>query len=97
MSCPSRRHVPTCLSWTTAPRAALTSTSRHSQPRRWCNWRSGRPGAATALRETLHGDYLILTTLTEATAILPSIRHHRELTYNFARLWPGSALTSKKQ
>src|SRR5258705_546012 len=33
-------------------------------------------GAADALREYLHGDYLILYALAESTAYLLSIRHH---------------------
>ena len=45
------------------------------------------PGAADALREYLHGDYLILYTLTGSTAYLLSIRHHRQLSFGFAKLW----------
>jgi len=50
------------------------------------------PGAAGALREYLHGDYLILYVVmeAEAAAYLLSIRHHRQLSFDFARLWPGS-------
>ncbi len=44
-------------------------------------------GAADALREYLHGDYLILYTLTGSTVHLLSIRHHRQLSFAFARLW----------
>lgn len=49
-------------------------------------------GSADALREYLHGDYLMLYTLSEADAVvrLLSIRHHRELSFDFARLWPSS-------
>ena len=49
-------------------------------------------GAANALREYLHGDYLILYTAAEAEAAvyLLSIRHHRQLSFDFARLWPGA-------
>jgi len=49
-------------------------------------------GAAHALREYLHGDYLMLYTTTEAdaTVYLLSIRHHRQLSFDFARLWPGA-------
>ena len=49
------------------------------------------PGAAGALREYLHGDYLILYAAmdAEAAAFLLSIRHHRQLSFDFARLWPG--------
>lgn len=48
------------------------------------------PGAANALREYLHGDYLILYTImdSEAVVYLLSIRHHRQLSFDFARLWP---------
>ena len=47
-------------------------------------------GAADALREYLHGDYLILYADGEAnaTVYLLSIRHHRELSFDFCRLWP---------
>ena len=44
-------------------------------------------GAANALREYLHGDYLMLYTVVDATAYLLSIRHHRQLSFDFARLW----------
>jgi len=49
-------------------------------------------GAAQALREYLHGDYLMLytTSETDATVYLLSIRHHRQLSFDFARLWPGA-------
>ena len=49
-------------------------------------------GAPDALREYLHGDYLLLYTATEAdaTVYLLSIRHHRQLSFDFARLWPGA-------
>ena len=47
-------------------------------------------GAANALREYLHGDYLMLYAAldAEATVYLLSIRHHRQLSFDFARLWP---------
>lgn len=50
------------------------------------------PGAAHALREYLHGDYLMLYTVMEAdaTVYLLSIRHHRQLSFDFARLWLGT-------
>lgn len=49
-------------------------------------------GTADALREYLHGDYLMLYVLVEADAVvyLLSIRHHRQLSFDFARLWPGA-------
>jgi hypothetical protein len=48
-------------------------------------------GAADALRVYLHGDYLILYTANadNLTAYLLSIRHHRQLSFDFARLWPS--------
>jgi hypothetical protein len=51
-------------------------------------------GAPDALREYLHGDYLMLYTLVDAaaaataTVYLLSIRHHRQLSFDFAKLWP---------
>jgi plasmid stabilization system protein ParE len=49
-------------------------------------------GAAGALREYLHGDYLMLYTAMDADEMvyLLSIRHHRQLSFDFARLWPGT-------
>lgn len=48
-------------------------------------------GAANALREYLHGDYLMLYVAMDAdtTVYLLSIRHHRQLSFDFARMWPG--------
>lgn len=48
-------------------------------------------GAAAALREYLHGDYLMLYVVIEAQArvVLLSVRHHRQLSFDFARLWPA--------
>ena len=48
-------------------------------------------GAASALREYLHGDYLLLYAAMDAnaTVYLLSIRHHRQLSFDFARLWPA--------
>lgn len=45
------------------------------------------PGAVDALREYLHGDYNIHYTRTGSTVYLLSIRHHRQLTFAFAKLW----------
>lgn len=45
------------------------------------------PGAAGALREYMHSDYLILYTLTGSTVYLLSIRHHRQLSFAFEKLW----------
>ena len=49
-------------------------------------------GASSALREYLHGDYLILYAVaeTDTTVHLLSIRHHRQLSFDFAHLWPGA-------
>ena len=49
------------------------------------------PGAADALREYLHGDYLILYTVATPGHLvhLLSSRHHRELSFQFCRLWTG--------
>ena len=48
-------------------------------------------GAAEALREYLSGDSLILYALAEDQRIvyLLSVRHHRQLSFDFARLWPN--------
>ena len=48
-------------------------------------------GTAGALREYLHGDYLILYAAMDASATVHmlSIRHHRQLSFDFARLWPA--------
>jgi plasmid stabilization system protein ParE len=59
-------------------------------------------GAPDALREYLHGDYLMLYTVLDATmhsagkVYLLSIRHHRQLSFDFARLWPGGSMTDQK-
>lgn len=49
-------------------------------------------GAVDALRVLDSGDYLILyvETLKSSTVYLLSIRHHRQLSFDFARLWPGA-------
>ena len=46
-------------------------------------------GAANALREYLHGDYLLLYATMEVTDTvnLLSIRHHRQLTFDFSAYW----------
>ena len=48
-------------------------------------------GAADTLREYLHGDCLLLYAVTyaNATVYLLSIRHHRQLSFDFERLWPN--------
>jgi plasmid stabilization system protein ParE len=49
-------------------------------------------GAPDALREYLHGDYLMLYSVVEegATVVLLSIRHHRQLSFDFEKFWPGT-------
>lgn len=59
-------------------------------------------GAPDALREYLHGDYLLLYTVvdastnSDATVYLLSIRHHRQLSFDFTRLWPGSTTPDQR-
>lgn len=59
-------------------------------------------GAPDALREYLHGDYLTLYTVVDASAeaklsvYLLSIRHHRQLSFDFARLWPGATTPDRR-
>jgi plasmid stabilization system protein ParE len=59
-------------------------------------------GAPDALREYLHGDYLMLYTVVDASpktrssVYLLSIRHHRQLSFDFARLWPGSTAPDQR-
>ena len=50
------------------------------------------PGAPDALREYPHGDCLMLYSVGEVgeAVVLLSIRHHRQLSFDFARLWPGA-------
>lgn len=53
-------------------------------------------GAPDMLREYLHGDYLVLYAVMEAqeTVVLLTIRHHRQLSFDFARLWPSAPATN---
>ncbi len=59
-------------------------------------------GAPDALREYPHGDYLMLYTVmdvspkTNASVYLLSIRHHRQLSFDFARLWPGATTPDRR-
>lgn len=52
-------------------------------------------GGAHALREYLHAEYLMLYTVSDTHAVvhLLSIRHHRELSFDFTRLWPTAPQT----
>jgi len=49
-------------------------------------------GTGQALREYLLGDYLMSYTASETNTMvyLLSIRHHRQLSFDFARPWPGA-------
>lgn len=44
-------------------------------------------GAADSLRVYLHGDYLMLYAVMNEVVYLLSIRHHRQLSFDFAGLW----------
>ena len=50
------------------------------------------PTKADSIREYLHGDYLILHAVAHPgrTVHLLSIRHHRQLSFDFHGLWPGA-------
>jgi plasmid stabilization system protein ParE len=45
-------------------------------------------GAVDRLRVYLHGDYLMLYSVVGDVVYLLSIRHHRQLSFDFAGLWP---------
>jgi hypothetical protein len=45
-------------------------------------------GAADELRVVLHSDYLMLYSVVGEVVYLLSIRHHRQLSFDFAGLWP---------
>lgn len=55
-------------------------------------------GAADRLREYLHGDYLVLYTVETPGRLvhLLSIRHHRELSFQFSGLWAGPTGNPKR-
>lgn len=48
-------------------------------------------GSPDLLREYLHGDYLLLYVPDDIRAVvhLLSIRHHREMSFHFSKLWQG--------
>lgn len=54
-------------------------------------------GTPDALREYLHSDYLILYTVTNDPQVvyLLSIRHHRQLCFDFAKIWASGAPGAK--
>lgn len=45
-------------------------------------------GAADHLRVLLHGDYLMLYSVIGEVVYLLSVRHHRQLSFDFFGLWP---------
>jgi ParE toxin of type II toxin-antitoxin system, parDE len=45
-------------------------------------------GAADGLRVLLHSDYLMLYSVVGEVVYLLSIRHHRQLSFDFVGLWP---------
>ncbi len=45
-------------------------------------------GSLDHLRVYLHGDYLMLYSVIDEVVYLLSIRHHRQLSFDFAGLWP---------
>lgn len=49
------------------------------------------PGIADRLRLILLGDYLVLYVVDDRkrTVTLLSIRHHRQVSFDFARMWGG--------
>ena len=49
-------------------------------------------GEASKLREYVSGDYLILYTVAESETVvtLLSIRRHRQISFDFAKLWSGN-------
>lgn len=53
-------------------------------------------GAPHALREYLHGDHLLFYAVMESqeTVVLLTIRHHRQMSFDFARLWPSAPSTN---
>ncbi len=46
------------------------------------------PGAVEQLRVLLHGDYLLLYSVVAGVVYLLTIRHHRQLSFDFMGLWP---------
>ncbi|WP_319019919.1 hypothetical protein [Xanthomonas sacchari] len=66
-----------------------TWTPHRNRPRRWRNWPQCRREPPDALRTYLHGGYVMMYTAVEASATvyLLSIRHHRQLSFDFAGLW----------
>nr|WP_315246663.1 type II toxin-antitoxin system RelE/ParE family toxin [uncultured Albidiferax sp.] len=51
--------------------------------------RLAKLGEDSEIREYVMTDYLVLYALIQDTAYLLSIRHHKQLSFDFARLWQG--------
>jgi hypothetical protein len=51
--------------------------------------RLAKLGEGSEIREYVMADYLVLYALIQDTAYLLSIRHHKQLSFDFARLWLG--------
>lgn len=49
--------------------------------------RLARLGEGSEIREYVMADYLLLYALIQDTAYLLSIRHHKQLSFDFAQLW----------
>ena len=49
----------------------------------------GASGGPTELREYLMPDYLLLYAWAASTVYLLSIRHHRQMSFDFKSLWPA--------
>lgn len=51
------------------------------------------PGSADSLRVYLTGDYLILYVIDKSRSVttLLSIRHHRQLSFDFGKIWNGNS------
>jgi hypothetical protein len=52
-------------------------------------WAKLPAGAADGLRVLLHGDCLMLYSVLGDVVYLLSIRHHQQLSFDFARIWPA--------
>jgi plasmid stabilization system protein ParE len=50
-------------------------------------WAKLPAGAADGLRVLLHSDYLMLYSVVGEVVYLLSIRHHRQLSFDFAGIW----------
>jgi hypothetical protein len=52
-------------------------------------WAKLPAGAVDGLRVLLHGDCLMLYSVLGDVVYLLSIRHHQQLSFDFARIWPA--------